>query len=79
MGDDQKIAGEVIALERAALDRWGKGDPDGYLGINAADVSYFDPFLERRVDGLPSLTDWYAQVRGKLKSFVTRSSILASK
>jgi hypothetical protein len=67
MGDDQEIAGELIALERAALDRWGKGDPDGYLEINAAGLSYFDPFVERRVDGLPALTDWYAQVRGKVK------------
>ena len=24
-------ADEVIALERAALDRWGKGDPAGFL------------------------------------------------
>jgi len=67
MGDQQKIADDVIALERSALDRWGKGDPDGYLEINAADVSYFDPFVERRVDGLLALTDWYAQVRGKIK------------
>jgi hypothetical protein len=67
MDDEQKIAGDVLALERAALDRWGKGDPDGYLEINAADVSYFDPFVERRVDGLPALTEWYAQVRGKIK------------
>ncbi len=56
----------ILALERAALDRWGKGDPDGYLEINAADMSYFDPFVERRLDGLRALTDWYEQVRGKI-------------
>lgn len=33
----------IIALERAALDRWGKGDPKGFLETYAPDVTYFDP------------------------------------
>ena len=57
----------ILALERAALDRWGKGDPDGYLEINAPDVTCFDPFVERRLDGIAALTNWYDQVRGKIK------------
>ena len=61
------ITAKIVALERAALDRWGKGNPDGYLEINAADVTYFDPFLERRLDGLAALTAWYDQIRGKIK------------
>ena len=60
-------AKDILALERAALDRWGKGDPDGFLEINAEDVSYFDPFLEQRLDGLRNLTDWYGEIRGKIK------------
>ena len=44
------IASEVIALERAALDRWGAGDPSGYVEIFDAGVTYFDPFQERRLD-----------------------------
>ena len=67
MGDNQKIAEELISLERAALDRWGQGDPDGYLEITSADVAYFDPFVERRIDGLRALTDWYETIRGKIK------------
>jgi hypothetical protein len=39
------IAEEVINLERNALERWGQGDPDGYLEISAPDVVYFDPFV----------------------------------
>jgi ketosteroid isomerase-like protein len=46
---------DIIALERGALDRWGKGDPDGFFAIMGADLSYFDPTLPRRVDGLPAL------------------------
>lgn len=34
----------IIGLEKAALTRWGKGDPDGFLEISAPDVVYFDPF-----------------------------------
>jgi hypothetical protein len=67
MDNDQNLLDEVVALERAALDRWGQGDPDGYLEINAADMSYFDPFVESRVDGLRALTEWYEQIRGNIK------------
>ena len=51
MAHTEQITAEIIALERAALDRWGAGDPSGYLEISAPDVTYFDPFLERRLDG----------------------------
>ena len=43
------VAAEVIALERAALDRWGQGDPAGYVELFDEDVTYFDPFQERRL------------------------------
>lgn len=57
----------VLALERAALDRWGKGDPGGYLEISAPDVTYFDPFVEHRLDGLAALKTWYEPIRGKIR------------
>ena len=46
---------ELVALERAALDRWVKLDPEGYLSLFAADVTYFDPTTERRVNGLEAM------------------------
>jgi ketosteroid isomerase-like protein len=63
----EQIAAEVIALERAALDRWGRGDPSGFLEISAQDVVYFDPFLDFRVDGLAALTQYYEAIRGKIQ------------
>ena len=57
----------ILALERAALDRWGKGDPSGFLEISAPDVVYFDPFLERRIDGLDALTHLYKSIRGQVR------------
>lgn len=62
----ERITAEIIALERAALDRWGKGDPSGYLEISAPEVSYFDPFAESRIDGLEALSAWYAPLRGTI-------------
>ena len=66
MSDDKTIA-TLLALERAALDRWGKGDPSGFLEISAPDVVYFDPFLERRIDGLDALTRFYESIRGQVR------------
>ena len=65
--DVERIKDTVLALERAALDRWGKGDPDGYLEISAPEVTYFDPFVKQRVDGIDSLRAWYEPIRGKIR------------
>lgn len=67
MSNEKDVAATIIALERAALDRWGKGDPSGYLEISAPEVVYFDPFLERRLDGLEALTNYYEALRGKIR------------
>lgn len=60
-------ANTIIAMERAALDRWGAGDPGGYLEIMALDVTYFDPVQERRVDGLRAMTTLLESWRGKIR------------
>jgi ketosteroid isomerase-like protein len=60
-------ANAIIAMERAALDRWGAGDPRGYLEIMAPDVTYFDPVQERRVDGLRAITALLESWTGKIK------------
>jgi ketosteroid isomerase-like protein len=56
----------LIEMEKAALDRWGKGDPDGFLEICAPDVVYFDPYLEERVDGLNVLRALMEKIRGQV-------------
>ena len=56
----------IVGLERAALDRWGKGDPDGYLNIMASDVTYFDPTTDARVDGKERLKTLFDAIRGKI-------------
>jgi ketosteroid isomerase-like protein len=61
-------ADPIIALERGALYRWIQGDPGGYLGLYAADVTYFDPMRERRVDGLAAMTALLEPIRGTFKA-----------
>jgi ketosteroid isomerase-like protein len=66
MSQNEEIASTLIAMERVALDRWGAGDPSGYLEISAPDVVYFDPFLEHRLDGLAALAALYESLRGSV-------------
>ena len=62
-----KDATTVIALERGALDRWGQGDPGGYLELYAPEVTYFDPVQPARVDGLDAMTALYAPLAGQIR------------
>ena len=57
----------IIALERAAMDRWGKGDPQGFIELFADEVSYFDPSTERRVDGVEAMRARFAPITGLVK------------
>ncbi|BBI99941.1 hypothetical protein FGKAn22_16340 [Ferrigenium kumadai] len=77
MTNTEQIAAGIIVLERTALDRWGAGAPSGYLDISAPEVTYFDPFIERRIDGLEALSAWYAPLRGTIH--VDRYEMLAPK
>lgn len=77
MSNEKDVAATIIALERAALDRWGKGDPSGYLEISAPEVVYFDPFLEHRLDGLEALSRYYEALRGKIR--IDRNELISPK
>ena len=57
--DVDSIAETILSLERGALDRWNKGDVEGTLEIYADDVSYFDPIIAERIDGLPAIRDHF--------------------
>ena len=49
--DTQTSADQIRMLERGALDRWGNGDPGGFLDVYAAGITYFDPLTAARIDG----------------------------
>jgi ketosteroid isomerase-like protein len=63
---DPFVPETIISLERGALERWGKGDPDGYLSIMAPEITYFDPTVSMRIDGREMLKPFLEVVRGRL-------------
>lgn len=64
---DKAIADRIIAMEKAALDRWGKGDVTGYFEIMADDITYFDPNVDKRVDGISAIRAYIGPFAGKIK------------
>lgn len=58
---------DIVMIERKALDRWGKGDPGGFLELYGADVTYFDPLTALRIDGHQSMVDYYRPYTGKIR------------
>lgn len=66
MTDCGSITQLILSLETRALERWCNGDPSGYLEITAVDANYFDPFIERRIDGKLALAEYYGPLTGKI-------------
>src|SRR5438874_11355533 len=64
--DIRTSADQIIMLERGALDRWGQGDPGGFLELYATDISYFDPVTAARIDGHQAMEDYYRPWVGKI-------------
>jgi len=60
------VLGEVMALESAAMERWRKGDPWGFIEISAPEVTYFDTGTPQRINGREALRAEYAQREGKI-------------
>jgi len=60
------VSAKIIALEKAALEKWNSGDPSGYLSLSASDVVYFDPSLPQRLDGIEALTKYCEPVKGQI-------------
>ena len=65
-GEYGGVLGEVMALEAAAMERWRKGDPWGFIEISAPDVTYFDTGTPQRLNGLEALRSEYERREGKI-------------
>jgi len=72
--DAKTAADQVLSLERAALDRWGDGDPSGFLDLYDSDVSYFDPLTAARIDGHDAMFEYYRPWTGKI--YIARYEML---
>jgi ketosteroid isomerase-like protein len=57
----------IVAQERRALDQWAKGNPLGYLDIQADDVTYFDDIgAHSRVSGIDAMRTYLTSLKGKI-------------
>ncbi|MGH7606946.1 MAG: YybH family protein [Gemmatimonadales bacterium] len=57
----------ILAEERRALDRWARGDPAGFVGSFADDVTYFDDIgAHTRIDGITAMQAYADTLKGKI-------------
>ena len=61
----ENLATTIIAIEKAALEEWNKGNPTGYLSIYAEDFTYFDP--AQRINGFEKIKELYESIRGRIQ------------
>lgn len=74
METKKDLAAKIIAMEKDALKMWNEGNPSGYLSLLSSDITYFDPFQEKRIDGFDKMNAFYESLRGK--GSVDRSEII---
>jgi ketosteroid isomerase-like protein len=60
------ILGELMRLESAAMDRWRKGDPWGFVELYTPHVTYFDTGTPQRINGREALSAEYKLRVGKI-------------
>ena len=61
------VLAELLSLERAAMDRWRRGDSWGFAELSADELTYFDPDTLRRIDGLLALKAEFARREDKMR------------
>lgn len=65
--EQRKLAEHLIALERAALDKWFNGDTSGYRQLwSRKNFSYFDGVKDKRVDTHADICEALLPVEGQL-------------
>jgi ketosteroid isomerase-like protein len=55
----------IIALEKAALDKWRIGDTTGFAALCSNKMTYFDPNLDKRLDGGDAFRKYMSDLHGK--------------
>jgi hypothetical protein len=55
---------KIIAIEKKTLDRWKNGDTFGFIEIADENITYFDPTLAERIDGIKKFRDYLGPLKG---------------
>ncbi len=65
--DERRLAEELIDKERAALDKWFKGDTSGYAELwSRRSFTYFDGLAAQRVENHETIEQTLQAIQGKL-------------
>ena len=56
---------ELVAMERAAMDGWLKGDSGPMLAAADPDITFFHVMTAGRLDGVAAVTELYAGFAGR--------------
>lgn len=65
--EERRLAEHLVGLEKAALDKWFKGDTSGYEKLwSKRSFSYFDAVVTERVDDHESIRAFLKTIDGKL-------------
>lgn len=56
----------ILSIERDWLDRWGQGDPSGYLDLIAEEYTYFDMGMDERLDDRERAIAAFEPLRGNI-------------
>jgi len=56
---------ELVAMERASMDGWLKGDSGPMLAASDPDITLFHVMAEQRVDGIAAVKELYAPYAGR--------------
>jgi uncharacterized protein (TIGR02246 family) len=57
----------IIEMENAALEKWNRGDPSGFIDIFADDIVYYDPATELRIDGIEAMRRYFEPIKGLVR------------
>ena len=60
------VLAELMRLESAAMERWRKGDPWGFVELYDPQITYFDTGTTRRINGKEAMVAEYKKREGKI-------------
>jgi len=61
----QSVEELIIAKEKMILDEWGKGHTMIFHKNSAAEITYFDPSLEKRINGIQEFAELLKPIENK--------------
>lgn len=62
--NERQVYDSIMTNLRGALERWYSGDPFGYSELFADDITYFDTFMNDRLETIGQLRDHYTPMEG---------------